>query len=149
MSKIIFISNNKRLAKAVKVFAVEKKHDYDHYTEEEWATFEDIEYYINGDDPLGIPNLPVGCYPVSTMESMKVFTIKKAMANAQGNVLQAAKTLGLSRSTLYRKLDKYKIDVSDIRDENEKPKDNILSIEKVRKFFEEKSKGNKKFKKAS
>src|SRR5690349_18040300 len=42
-----------------------------------------------------------------SLEDVEGFLIKKAMARFGGNVSQAAKTLGLSRSALYRRLQRY------------------------------------------
>jgi DNA-binding NtrC family response regulator len=42
-----------------------------------------------------------------SLEEVEGFLIKKAMARFGGNVSQAAKTLGLSRSALYRRLQRY------------------------------------------
>jgi DNA-binding NtrC family response regulator len=42
-----------------------------------------------------------------SLEEVEGFLIKKAMARFGGNVSQAAKALGLSRSALYRRLEKY------------------------------------------
>jgi transcriptional regulator of acetoin/glycerol metabolism len=39
-----------------------------------------------------------------SLEDVEAFLIKKAMARHDGNVSQAAKALGLSRSALYRRL---------------------------------------------
>jgi transcriptional regulator of acetoin/glycerol metabolism len=42
-----------------------------------------------------------------SLEEVESFLIKKAMTRFDGNVSQAAKTLGLSRSALYRRLQRY------------------------------------------
>jgi DNA-binding NtrC family response regulator len=42
-----------------------------------------------------------------SLEEVEVFLVKKALARFGGNVSQAAKTLGLSRSALYRRLQRY------------------------------------------
>jgi transcriptional regulator of acetoin/glycerol metabolism len=42
-----------------------------------------------------------------SLEEVEGFLIKKAMARFSGNVSQAAKALGLSRSALYRRLQRY------------------------------------------
>jgi DNA-binding NtrC family response regulator len=42
-----------------------------------------------------------------SLEAVEGFLIKKAMARSDGNVSQAAKALGLSRSALYRRLQRY------------------------------------------
>ena len=42
-----------------------------------------------------------------SLEDVEAFLIKKALARYDGNVSQAANTLGLSRSALYRRLQRY------------------------------------------
>jgi len=42
-----------------------------------------------------------------SLEEVEAFLIKKALSRYDGNVSQAAKTLGLSRSALYRRLQRY------------------------------------------
>jgi DNA-binding NtrC family response regulator len=42
-----------------------------------------------------------------SLEDVEGFLVKKAMARSEGNVSQAAKALGLSRSALYRRLQRY------------------------------------------
>ena len=42
-----------------------------------------------------------------SLEDVECFLIKKALARFDGNVSQAAKALGLSRSALYRRLQRY------------------------------------------
>src|SRR4029450_8891838 len=58
------------------------------------------------------PGLPLDRDSTSRVEDMSLeevegFLIKKAMARFAGNVSQAAKALGLSRSALYRRLQRY------------------------------------------
>ena len=43
------------------------------------------------------------------LEQVEELLIRKAMARYEGNVSRAAATLGLSRSALYRRLDRYGI----------------------------------------
>ena len=42
-----------------------------------------------------------------TLEDVEKILIQKALARYDGNVSQAAQALGLSRSALYRRLEKY------------------------------------------
>lgn len=125
MSKIIFISNNKLEAKKMKEIAMEKKFDYSTHTEDDWATFEDIEHYLNGDDPRTIISLPVGIRPVVSLEEMESLTIKKIITSANGNVAKAAEALNIGRATLYRKLDKYGLSLEMIRQQNALKKDSL------------------------
>ena len=51
-------------------------------------------------------NLPPSTLNLDEMEKV---AIEKAIAKNQGNISKAAKELGLGRTTIYRKLDKYGI----------------------------------------
>ena len=42
-----------------------------------------------------------------SLEDVEAFLVKKAMARYDGNVSHAARALGLSRSALYRRLQRY------------------------------------------
>jgi DNA-binding NtrC family response regulator len=44
-----------------------------------------------------------------TLEEMECWLIKTTIARFSGDISQTAKALGLSRSALYRRLEKYKI----------------------------------------
>ena len=44
-----------------------------------------------------------------SLEQVEALLIRKAMARYEGNVSKAANALGLSRSALYRRLDRYGI----------------------------------------
>jgi transcriptional regulator of acetoin/glycerol metabolism len=44
-----------------------------------------------------------------SLDQVECLLIKRAMARFDGNVSRAAKTLGLSRSALYRRLQRYGI----------------------------------------
>jgi len=44
-----------------------------------------------------------------SLEDVEAFLIKKALARYDGNVSQAANALGLSRSALYRRLQRYNL----------------------------------------
>jgi transcriptional regulator of acetoin/glycerol metabolism len=42
-----------------------------------------------------------------SLEEVEQYLIRKTLARCNGNALQAAEALGLSRSAFYRRLDKY------------------------------------------
>ncbi|MFM2120158.1 MAG: hypothetical protein RL722_1626 [Pseudomonadota bacterium] len=42
--------------------------------------------------------------PLRSLEDIELFTIRQAVDAAGGNISVAAKTLGISRNTIYRKL---------------------------------------------
>ena len=50
-----------------------------------------------------LPEAPV------TIQEIEKQALVKALKNANGNVEQASKALGVSRATFYRKIKKYKI----------------------------------------
>jgi DNA-binding NtrC family response regulator len=57
---------------------------------------------------LRAPDQPAGRLEDMSLEEVEAFLIRKAMAR-YGNVSQAARALGLSRSALYRRLERYKL----------------------------------------
>ncbi len=57
---------------------------------------------------LRVEGVPSGRLEDMSLEEVEAFLIKKAMAR-YGNVSQAARALGLSRSALYRRLERYKL----------------------------------------
>ena len=57
---------------------------------------------------LRVEGVPSGRLDDMSLEEVEAFLIKKAMAR-HGNVSQAARALGLSRSALYRRLERYKL----------------------------------------
>lgn len=50
-------------------------------------------------------------YPLMTLAEAEINLIKKALLKTQGNVPQAATLLGLTKSSLYRRIDKHEINV--------------------------------------
>jgi DNA-binding NtrC family response regulator len=60
-----------------------------------------------GELGLRIERDPTSRIEDMSLEEVEGFLIKKAMARFDGNVSQAAKALGLSRSALYRRLQRY------------------------------------------
>jgi DNA-binding NtrC family response regulator len=57
---------------------------------------------------LRVEGVPAGRLEDMSLEEVEAFLIKKAMAR-HGNVSHAARALGLSRSALYRRLERYKL----------------------------------------
>jgi transcriptional regulator of acetoin/glycerol metabolism len=60
---------------------------------------EDLGLQAQKESPKGIEEM--------SLEEVESFLIKKALDRYNGNVSQAAKALGLSRSALYRRLQRY------------------------------------------
>jgi transcriptional regulator of acetoin/glycerol metabolism len=44
-----------------------------------------------------------------SLDDVECFLIRKTLGRFDGNVSHAAKTLGLSRSALYRRIERYKL----------------------------------------
>ncbi len=65
------------------------------------------QHYREGGKPAGADALPsVGAL---SLEEMETEMIRKAMAYHRGNITQVARSLGITRSALYRRLQKYRI----------------------------------------
>jgi DNA-binding NtrC family response regulator len=60
-----------------------------------------------GDFALRAPRESTHSLDQMSLEDVEVFLIKKALSRFGGNISQAAEALGLSRSALYRRLEKY------------------------------------------
>jgi DNA-binding NtrC family response regulator len=62
-----------------------------------------------GTAELGLGQIPEASSPLEDMnlEEVEGFLIRKAMSRFEGNVSRAAKALGLSRSALYRRLERF------------------------------------------
>jgi transcriptional regulator of acetoin/glycerol metabolism len=52
----------------------------------------------------------VSAAPTTSLEESERAAIVRAVHNAHGNLAQAARALGISRSTLYRKVERYHLD---------------------------------------
>jgi DNA-binding NtrC family response regulator len=63
----------------------------------------------SADLALRAPREPSGKLEDMSLEDVEAFLIRKALARYQGNVSQAAAALGLSRSALYRRIQRYRI----------------------------------------
>jgi DNA-binding NtrC family response regulator len=61
----------------------------------------------SGDLALKAPRESTHSLDQMSLEDVEVFLIKKALSRFGGNISQAAEALGLSRSALYRRLEKY------------------------------------------
>ncbi len=116
MVKVILITNDQNAVAEVKNMALKNQYNFTNYTEDDWATFEDIEQYIQDEEiSKKIIDLPMGHRPVFSLEEMEAETIKKVINNVNGNAVKAAKALKIGRATLYRKLDKYGFSLKQIR----------------------------------
>lgn len=58
---------------------------------------------------LRAPSMPPGKLEDMSLEEVEELLIRKALARHEGNVSHAAEALGLSRSALYRRLQRYQI----------------------------------------
>jgi transcriptional regulator of acetoin/glycerol metabolism len=55
------------------------------------------------------PGLPPSGLPTMRLNEVEALLVRRAMAHHGGNISRAARQLGLSRSALYRRLDRHKI----------------------------------------
>ena len=88
------------------------------YTESEWATLEEIDQYIQEEElSKQIINLPLGSNQEFSLDKIQEATIKKVTQMKSLNINEAAKTLKIGRATLYRRLEKYGMDLKKERKE--------------------------------
>ena len=119
-NKAILISVGANPAKSLLIskFAEENNLDFATYTESEWATLEEIDQYIQEEElSKQIINLPLGANQEFSLDKIQEATIKKVTQMKNLNINEAAKTLKIGRATLYRRLEKYGLDVKKERKE--------------------------------
>ena len=67
-----------------------------------------LQKQLNQSKEKDIPNIDEISTPYKTIEEMEIVMIKEALHHHNNNMTQAAKSLGLAKSTLYRKVREYK-----------------------------------------
>ena len=118
-NKVILISvgANPKQNKAISMFARENQLDFMTYTETEWATLEEIDQYIQEEEiSKQIVNLPIGANTDFSLDKIQKRTIKKVTQIKNINIHEAAKKLKIGRATLYRKLEKYGLNLKQERE---------------------------------
>jgi transcriptional regulator of acetoin/glycerol metabolism len=63
----------------------------------------------NGNGNGDAPGLPPSGLTTMRLNEVEALLVRRAMAHHGGNISRAARQLGLSRSALYRRLDRHKI----------------------------------------
>ena len=106
---LVFVGANSEQKNLVSKFARENHLDFRTYTESDWATLEEIDQYIQEEElSKQIINLPIGAANKEvSLDKLQENTIKKIIQIKNLNVNEAAKILKIGRATLYRKLEKY------------------------------------------
>ena len=127
-AKITFIGGTKLQIKKMEKFAKDNHFEFQTYTHDEWATFEEIDQYIQEEElSKQVINLPVGTNTVSSLDELESEAIRKVLLNFNGNVIKAAQTLKIARATIYRKMERYGLNLK-------KKRENLLK-RKYRKNF--------------
>ena len=128
MNKLIFISNSLADIEQIKVFAKKHKYQVEHYSKEEWrgkmrrpkkSKSRRIRHLSVVPERFTRPPLSS-----PTMNEVKEKAINDTLIRNRGKVYVAAKALGISRATLYRKVQELGIDLESIRflaEEEESP----------------------------
>ena len=125
--KLIFVGENKLQIKKVEKFAQINQYDFLNYSEGEWVTLEEIDQYIQEEElSKQIINLPVGKRTVFSLDDLEAETIKKVIKNVNGNMMKAARTLKIARATLYRKMERYGLNLKEQREKQMKKQKEIL-----------------------
>ena len=105
--KLILIGKDKENTLLVKKFAKKYGMDFATYTEQEWATLEEIDQYIQDEElSTQVINLPVGKNEDISLDNITKKHIEKVLRMKQSNMNEVAKILKISRATLYRKMEK-------------------------------------------
>jgi len=113
-TQIIFVGNNKFQLKKVKEFTKKNNLKLQLYSEKEWATLEEIDQYIQEEEiSKQVVTLPLGRKPICSLDEVELATIKKVLDNVNGNMMKASRILKIARATLYRKMEKYGLDLKE------------------------------------
>jgi sigma-54 dependent transcriptional regulator, acetoin dehydrogenase operon transcriptional activator AcoR len=77
---------------------------------DERVTLAELPAEVLDESPAARDKVSAGVRPGSgSLEESERFAIARALRHAQGNMAQAARALGVSRSTLYRKMEHYRM----------------------------------------
>ena len=114
---LISVGAGRQTNRLISKFANSNHLDFMTYTESEWATLEEIDQYIQEEElSKQIINLPVGANKDFSLEKIQEETIKKVTQIKDININKAAKRLKIGRATLYRKLEKYGLNIKKERE---------------------------------
>ena len=115
--RLIFVGKDQLMIKKARKFSQDNKILFHHYSEEDWATLEEIDQYIQEEElSKQIVSLPVGKANISSLSEMEADTIKKALKHVNGNMAKAARSLKIARATLYRKIEMYGLNLKKQRE---------------------------------
>ena len=96
--------------RGISKFARQNSLDFMTYTEDEWATLEEIDQYIQEEElSKQIINLPIGSNQDISLDQLQKTTIKKIDKIKNISVNKMAKKLKIGRASLYRKMEKHGI----------------------------------------
>ena len=125
--KLIFVGKNKLQLKRAEQFAKNSRFEFHTYSDEEWATLEEIDQYIQEEEiSKQIIKLPVGKKAIPSLDELEAETIKRVVQNTNGNMMKAARALKIARATLYRKMARYGLNLKKQREEQMKKQKKIL-----------------------
>ena len=119
--KLIFVGNDKFQIKKLAKIAKDNSLEFLTYSEGEWATLEEIDQYIQEEElSKQVVSLPVGQNLSSSLDAIEEAAIKKVIHSVNGNMIQAARTLKIARATLYRKIERYGLNLKKQREKQYK-----------------------------
>lgn len=109
-SKLIVIGDDESLLKKAKTFALTNNLILKHYTEEDWATLEEIDQYIQEEDiSKQVINLPFGASPIALSSQLEERRIKQSLKRNKQSLTKLAKKMKITRAILYKKLELYSL----------------------------------------
>ena len=116
--KLILIGKDDTTVFLVKKFAKKHNLEFASYTEHEWATLEEIDQYIQDEElSTQVTSLPIGYNDGVSLDSITKQHIKKVLHLKALNINEVAKTLKISRATLYRKMEENGLNIKEERKE--------------------------------
>ncbi len=115
--RLILVGDNKEQRKKAEKFAKDNLFEFHSYSEEEWATLEEIDQYIQEEElSKQIISLPTGARATASLDKVEEETIRRVVQNTNGNMMKASRALKIARATLYRKMEKYGLNLKKQRE---------------------------------
>ena len=124
LPKLVFVGKNASQIQKAEKFAKNNQFEFLSYSEEEWATLEEIDQYIQEEElSKQVITLPIGQNKDSSLDAIEAETIQKVIKQVNGNMKKAAQVLKIARATLYRKMKRHSLDLKREREKQYKNSD--------------------------
>ena len=116
--KLILVGGDETQFKVIKKIAKDNNFEYLTYSNIEWATLEEIDQYIQDEDlSKQVIDLPKGKQAISSLDRLEEDVLKQIVKNLNRNILKAIDTFKTARAVLYKKTEKYSLNLKKHREE--------------------------------